>query len=1022
MSLDKEWRSRLERWRLELQQRYYRPLDTVTLSGFLTMKQLAADEAAKKKFRAMPPGTGWGKKWEYCWFRGAVRLPKEAKGRRIVLRPDLGGVEDTVYVNGRAAGARDLQHSEITLCRRGVPGTRYDILIESYAGHGKRYSDVGPVAPGRESVPEPVEPQVETGTSTFGIWDEELYQFSRDIETLIGLRDAVDPASLRAAEVDEALRNFTLTVDLEVPYDEMMKTLRACRKNIAPLLARRNGPTTPTFFAYGHAHLDVAWLWPLAETERKAVRTFSNQLALMEEYPEYRFLQSQPHLYRMIKNYRPQLYRRIKKAVRSGKIIPDGGMWVESDTNVPCGESLIRQFVHGIRFFRDEFGVECNFLWLPDVFGYSGALPQIIRGCGLEYFSTAKIFWTYKGGDEFPHHTFTWEGIDGSQVLAHLIKGYNCPTNPTAIAGFWNDRVQKDGISTMMFPFGHGDGGGGPTRHHLEFLRRQTDLEGLPRIRLGTPADFFRDLEKRGVPDVTHVGEIYFQAHRGTYTSQARTKRGNRLSEAALREAEMWGALARALGDYRYPARKLDEAWKTVLLLQFHDIIPGSSIHRVYEEAEAAHASVIRTAGKAAAAARTSLTQRAGRTLTVFNSLSWERDALVTLPDGFEGAATTDGEQLPIQRVAGKTVAEVIVPPCGWTTLKAAPAARTANVLEASKNLLENECLRIRLNARGEITGIFDKVARRELAAGTCNQLQMFKDVPSKCDAWDIDRMYRDTPVPLRENATIRVTSRGPLVAALKVTRRINNSKITQDIRLRRASSRVDFVTSVDWQESHKLLKAAFATDIRSDEAIHEIQFGHLRRPTHESRPFDADRYEVAQQKWTALTEEGRGFAVMSDCKYGLSTTSNSISLTLLKSAVAPDMTADRGHQEFTYSMYIWNGSFADSEIVKEAYDLSHPVTSAPGAAGTESVLSIDAPNVVIETIKPAEDGSGDIVVRLYEAMRTATRCTLSTTLPVKRAALTNMLEEKAKRIPVRNGRVILDFRPFEVKTLRFKF
>ncbi len=363
------------------------------------------------------------------------------------------------------------------------------------------------------------------------MWQEDVYQLWVDVETLYQIRENVDRDSLRVAEIDRALRDFTVIVDYERPRAEMLETVRACRRRLAPLLACVNGSTAPTMFAFGHAHLDVAWLWPLAEMERKIARTMATQLALMAEYPEYKFLQSQPHLYRVVKTRYPELYARIRTAVEAGQLIPEGGTWVEPDTNIPGGESLIRQFIYGRRFFQEEFGVACKLLWLPDVFGYSGALPQIMRGCGIRYFSTQKIFWSYNGGDPFPYNTFTWEGIDGSEVFVHLHNDYSSRTGPAAVIQRWNERVQKDGFSTRLFPFGWGDGGGGPTRDHLEFLRREGDLEGVPRVIIASPLAYFEDHEAKGWPDERYVGELYFQAHRGTYTSQARTKRGNRLRD-----------------------------------------------------------------------------------------------------------------------------------------------------------------------------------------------------------------------------------------------------------------------------------------------------------------------------------------------------------------------------------------------------------------------------------------------------------------------------------------------------------
>jgi len=1025
MALTIEWRRRIDNWREELPKHFYRELGAVPLSGFTTLEQLTAEQALQGDFQPMPPGTEWGAKWEYGWFRGQVVLPDEAAGHRVVLKVEVGvpstiygGVESAIYVDGVIAGARDYKHDHVTLAASGIPGARYDVLVEGYAGHGARVVHAGPTPLDRETAPEPGPTQAVVGESSFGIWEEEVYQLWIDVETLYHLRESVDPDSLRVAEIDQGLRDFTTIVDFELPREEMLATVCACRERLQPLLECVNGSTAPELFAFGHAHLDVAWLWPLAETERKAARTIATQLSLMDEYPEYKFLQSQPHLYWMIKTHYPELYARVKEAVARGQFVPDGGTWVEPDTNIPSGESLIRQFIYGKRFFRDEFGVECETLWLPDVFGYSGALPQIMRGCGVRYFSSAKIFWAYNDYDPFPYNTFTWEGIDGSGVLVHLCNYYSCQTDPAYVIDYWRTRVQKDGFSARPLPFGWGDGGGGPTRDHLEYARRLENLEGAPRIKPSTLTEYFHDLEARGVPDARYVGELYFQAHRGAYTSQARTKRGNRRSEFALREAEMWGAAAQALGKFTFPADEIGQAWRAVLLNQFHDIIPGSSIHRVYEEAEADYAAVISTAQDVAGQATSALTD-GGEGITVFNSLSWERTALVSLPDGFTGVADGAGNTLPVQSVNDETWAEVSVPTCGWTTLYPVVEGEIDGAVSATERSLENELLRIEFNERGEFTRILDKETGRELAAGLCNSFKMYKDAPTAWDAWDLDSMYALTPVPLDAAAEIAVVASGPLFAALRVTRTLHDSTMIQEIHLRRGSRRIDFHTVVDWQERHKLLKVNFPVAVHANEAVHEIQFGHIRRPNHLSRPFDADRFEVPQQKWSALMEENRGCAVLNDCKYGVNVLGNSINLTLLKSALAPDMTADRGRQEFTYAFYAWNGSFAASGLVREAYELNVPVATARGGAGEGSILFVDAPNVIVETVKPAEDGGGDVIVRLYEAKRTATRCILSTPLPVVEAFQTDMLENVQQALPCEGGKLWLQFRPFEIKTVR---
>lgn len=1013
MALSPEWRRRLEQWRQALPEVFYRPLDELELSGFTTTEQLTTAEAAHGPFEPMPSGTPWGAKWEYGWFRTTVTLPEEAESERIVLRLRPGGALMT-FVDGRAVGQGDP-----TLTTDGVAGETYDVLTEAYAGHGPTPVTAGPVPPGVETVPEPPESQQQVGTSTFGIWEEEAYQLWMDLETLFHLRESLDEDSLRVSEIDAGLREMTTIVDVELPRERMLETVRRARERLRPLLECTNGSTSPVMYAYGHGHLDVAWLWPLQETDRKAARTLGRQLELAAEYPEHKFLHSQAELFRRVRAHYPELYKRVKDGIGDGSIVAEGSTWVEMDTNISGGESLVRQFLYGKRFYREELGVETELLWLPDAFGYSGALPQVMRGCGVKYFSTAKIFWNYNGGQPFPHNTFTWEGIDGSKVLVHLCNNYNSEMRPSDVVQRWCERRQKDGISTRLMPFGWGDGGGGPERNHLEFARRESDLEGCPRVRISSPIDYFKDLEERGIPDVNYVGELYFQAHRGTYTSQARTKRGNRKAELALREAEMWGTAAAALNGLPLPDERLDEAWKRLLTNQFHDILPGTSIARVYEEAEAAYEESIRAADEVTDEARGVLTEPEDAAITVFNSLSWERTCFVQLPDDWDGAVDNAEEPLPVQGSDGKRLAEVTVPPCGWTTLHRGRAVDAEHGAEAARRTLENDLLRVEFNERGEMTSIVDKETGRELAAGPCNNMRMYKDVPTAWDAWDIDSMYEMTPVDLPETAEFEVLSEGPLVAELRIRRRLANSEMSQVVRLRRGSRRVEFDTTVDWQEQHRLLKVNFPVNAHANEALHEIQFGHLRRPTHASMPFDADRFEVCNHKWTALAEEGRGCAVLNDCKYGVNVDGNSINLTLLRAPVAPDMHADLGEQRFTYAFYGWNGGLTDSGLVRAGYELNCPVGTAPGDGGERSLFRVNAPNIVVETVKAAEDGSGDIILRLYESMRTATNCRVQTSLPAQSAQQTNMLEEQPEDLPVADGAISLSFRPFEIKTLR---
>jgi alpha-mannosidase len=1033
MALSPEWKSRVESWLFELKNQFYTPIVPVRWQKHTTYDYLSLEQALERDFEPAAEGESWGGEWEYGWFKSRVVLPEEAAGERIVLDVELGG-EATLFVDGGCFGARRADRMiekhhylcDQTVAMRGEPGRAYELLVECYAGHdfftqGPGYVATGPVPPGRYVKADPQKPRRTVGRSTIGVWNEAAYQLYLDVNALYEIAHNVDADSLRAAEIEEALRDFTVIVDFEQDAAGMRRSFEAARERLRPLLKCVNGSTSPEMYLFGHAHIDVAWLWPLAETERKCARTFAAQLRLMDEYPQYVFLQSQPYLYALTKKNYPELYEKIREKIGEGRFIPEGGMWLEADTNITGGEGLIRQFVHGKRFFREEFGVESELLWLPDVFGYSAALPQILKGCGIKYFSTQKIFWTYNGGEPFPYHYFWWQGLDGSEIASFIHMDYNSYTDPATLIGRWKDRVQKEGFKSFLVPFGYGDGGGGPARDHVEYALREGDLEGVPKAKLAGPVRFFEDMAKAGGPPKRYVGELYFQAHRGTYTSQARTKKLNRKAEFALREAEMWGTAAKALAGYAYPADTMDAAWKTALSNQFHDILPGSSIARVYAEANADYEKVIAAANGAAAEAAKALAS-GGEGLTVFNSLSWGRKALVELPEGWAGAVDKNGNVLSVQKHAQRSFAETDVPACGWTSLQPSAAFSDAvSGASASGRTLENEHLKVRFNEFGEIISIWDKDAGRELAAGPCNSLELYKDVPAHFDAWDIDSTYERMPVELADKAELEVISSGPLKAAIKITRKINDSALTQVASLRRGSRRVDFETDVDWRERHKLLKVAFAVDYHAEEAVHEIQFGHVRRPNHRSRKYDADRFEVCNHKWTALMEENRGFAVLNDCKYGVNVLGNRIALTLLRAPTAPDFDADRGAQSFAYAFYAWNGPFADSGVVEEAYDLNVPVLTAAGCAGERSLLSVSAPNVAVEAVKPAEDGSGDIVIRLYESKRSAVRCEIAAGLPFREAWEADMLERPVRRIASSGGAIGLSFRPFEIKTLLLK-
>ncbi len=1030
------WKVQVERWSEAIRDRILSPAAELPTEFATTTEHLTPAAAARLRYRPIRRGRKWGRKWEYAWFRCKVKVPRAPKGKAFVLTGET-DTESVVFVDGRPVGALNRPHRELDVSRLIKDAGVVKVLIETYAGHGPTPLHLPYLLPGKEPIPATPPAQRIFKGLWLAEWNEDAYQLWIDATTVWGLSRALPPDSLRRHRLENALKEVIALVDPEADPEIFDASLAAAKAALADLLAARNGPTMPEMFCFGHAHLDVAWLWPLEQTTRKVGATFSTALALMERYSEYRFGQSQTQLYEYARIHYPDIFNGIRRAVRRGQWIADGAMWVEPDTNIAGGEALIRQFLYGKRYFKEHFGIDSEVCWLPDVFGYSGNLPQILLGCGVKYFSTAKIFWNLYGGTTFPYETFTWEGIDGSEVLAHFHRDYNAETHPEAIAKRWTDCVHKNGTDKLLYPFGWGDGGGGPTRDHLEYLRREGDLEGLPRTRYASPREFFATLEKAGPPEARYVGELYFELHRGTYTSQARTKRGNRKCEFALRESEIWSAAAVILRGRKVPRERLEKAWKALLLNQFHDILPGSSIRRVYEEAEALYEEVLAECGKIASAARSAIAS--GRDgWTVWNSLSWRRDALAAVPAKGKTLQAVDdsGNVLPSQIIGrGRSrrllVAVPGVPSVGCKTIKLLPGKPapypTPVTAWAGRGeiIMENEHLRLRIDKRGEITQLLDKAADRQLIrpgqAG--NRLELYRDNPPAWDAWDITEPYRTAPVGVGPARRVKIVAGGPLEARVAVARKVGRSDLNQEIVLRAGSRRIDFETRVDWHETHRLLKAALPVDLSAATLRGEIQFGHVERPTHRNTEFEKARFEWPAQKWADLSEAHYGIALLNDCKYGYDILDGVLRLSLLRAPVAPDEHADQGEHAFTYALLVHNCGFAESNVVGAAYELNAPVTVEAGryADGEFSLLHVSGSAVVVETIKVAEDG-GDPVVRLYEFTGGAARARLRLASPIKSAAECDMLEKPRRKLRItKDGEIILKFRAFEIKTVRLR-
>ena len=996
-------------------------------SFFETSEHISAREASKRKFKPCKIGQAWGGPWATAWFRARFAMPASMAGKNVVARFDVQGEGvafiDNVPVVG-VSGTRD----EVVLPKSARAGRKFEILVEAGTNSGR-----GPLSH---------RPSVTLAALT--VVNEEARQLFRDLTFLYEIVHHLEPSSTRHAEVRRALEKATNAIDFDAA-DRNAEAARI-RKMLRPLFEKPAHASAVNVVLSGHAHIDVIWLWPLAETIRKCARTFSSVVSYMDRFPDFRFTQTQAALYEFTRDRYPKLYARIKKAARARKWEVSTGMYVEADTNVPSGESLVRQVMFGKQFARGEFGTDVDVLVLPDVFGYSGALPQILKKGGIDFFTTQKLSWN--DANKFPYNSFYWEGIDGSEVLTHFLPGesYGATNDPVELIRTEMNYNEKDRSKQALIQFGHGDGGGGPTTGMIENARRAKDFEGLPRCRMGFIRDFFHALRDEAADLPRWLGELYLEFHRGTLTTQAKAKTLNRRCELALRDAELFSAVNAVVGG-KYDHETINKCWKLVLLNQFHDVLPGSSIAEVYELAakhhgEALFASTSLARESASAIAKHVDTGGEGVPVIVWNPLAWPRSAAVQvpLPDGMRSATALNaaGEAAPSQKVPGGEILFQAndVPAMGYEVYHLVPGAKRADgpALEVTEKVLENELLRVRLNGNGELTSLYDKVERREaLRGGPGNELQLYHDWPFEFDAWELDYHERKDRIKLPAPDSIEVVESGPVRAAVEVRRRFGESSLTQRIVLWADKARVDFETEADWHESHKALKVAFPVDVRAMDATYEIQFGSVRRPTHMNTTWDAAKFEVCGHKWADLSESGYGVSLLNDCKYGYDIHGNTMRLTLLRAPKEPDATADMGRHAFRYSVVPHAGSHIDAETVRQGYEFNVPLrhTFAEGAAAKRrgpklpascSFFQVDSAAVVLDTVKKAESEDA-LIVRLYEAHGGRARAKLITPLPVKSAVECDLLERKAagKTMKPKDCTIKLEFAPFEIKTLKLK-
>ncbi|MGW6731639.1 alpha-mannosidase [Streptomyces sp. NPDC055013] len=967
------------------------------------------EEAAAARYTPFAMDTPWGPPWGTTWFRMRGRVPAEWAGRRVEAVIDLGFVGDwpgnqaeaLVHLpDGRPLKAVNPLNQYVPIGNPVSGGEEIDYLVEAASNPDILANDFAAPTPLGDVLTAGDKPLYTFQRADIAVLDEEVWHLDLDLQVLRELMVHLGEHEPRRHEIMHALDRAMDVLDL----DDISGSATAVREVLAPVLARPAHASAHTVSGVGHAHIDSAWLWPIRETKRKTSRTFSNVTSLADEYDDFIFACSQAQQYEWVRDNYPHVWARIQESVKKGQWAPVGGMWVEADGNLPGGEAIARQLIHGKRFFIEHFGVETKGVWLPDSFGYTAAYPQLAKLAGNDWFLTQKISWNQT--NKFPHHTFWWEGIDGTRIFTHFppVDTYNARFSGEEMDRAVRNYSEKGGGTRSLAPFGWGDGGGGPTREIMERARRLADLEGSPKVVVEHPDEFFAKAREEYPDAPVWVGELYLELHRATYTSQARTKQGNRRSEHRLREAELWATTAalHAPG-YDYPYEKLDRLWKTVLLHQFHDILPGSSIAWVHREAEAEYA---RVAEELEALTAQAVAALGGGDARVFNTSPFERAEVVRTADG--------------------APAYVQVPASGSAPIAAAGPAHPVSV---SGRVLDNGLIRVEVAQDGTLASVRDLRAGREVLADKGNLLRLHTDLPNYWDAWDIDKHYRNRYTDLLDADAVTVVEEDALIGAIRVTRSFGKgSKVTQTITLRAGSPRIDFETEIDWHEAEKILKAGFPVDIRAPHSSAEIQFGHIQRPTHTNTSWEAARFEVSGHRWVHIAEPGYGVAVINDSTYGHDVsrtvredggTTTRVSLSLVRAPRVPDPEADQGMHRFTYSL-LPGASIEDA--VAEGYALNLPLRVADAAGAPEPVVSVAGDGVTVEAVKLADDRSGDVVVRLYESRGGRANGVLRPGFPLAGAQVTDLLERPLQDADVTgDGGVAVALRPFQVLTLRLQ-
>ena len=969
-------------------------------------------------YKPISEGDQWGGKWESAWFRLRGNLPAHWKGAPVVAELDFSGEglvfdNDGVALQGITNGSiwdPNFARTRVSLLTPCDGSEKIEIWVEAAAN--SLFGVFTDPDPEEESPTRHGWFDAKVESMKFGIFDIKLWHLYLDVRILSGLIKRLDENSIRRARAIQALNNSINA------FSDNQKNADKARTCLQDELAKQASASDLTVSAVGHAHIDTGWLWPVRETVRKCARTFATQLNIIGSYPKYIFGASQPQHYQFMKDHYPELYGRIKEAVANGNWECQGGMWVEADCNLINGESMVRQLLHGKNFFKDEFNVEVDNLWLPDVFGYSAAMPQILKKAGVNYFLTQKLSWSQF--NEFPHHTFNWRGIDGTEVLTHFPpeNTYNSELDTEFLLPAHTSFKEKDRLDEFISLFGVGDGGGGPKPENIELGMRMANLENSPRVRFDTAKNFFQRLGHHKDKLETWVGELYLELHRGTLTTHGLVKKQNRKLEWKLRAVEMlWSCLPVE----NYPSEELDTLWKKLMINQFHDIIPGSSINLVYQTTHKEYEEIHKGCDKLIESSSNLLFEKDPDSFVLVNTLSYQWEGMVKLPESLSGYSFQDGDgnTLKLQKTDAGVLAFVSLDPLSFSTFSKMDSNQM-EINNGNDHVLENDLIRYEFDSNGQMISAYDKEMGKEVLSQPGNVLSLYEDRPNNWDAWDVDFFYRDALIETAKMVESKPGSSGDVVKQLELSFKIGCSTIIQTVSLRYNSKRIDFSTEVDWHEKHKMLRVHFPVNVMVEQATFDIQYGYVKRNTHRNTSWDKAKFEVVGHKYADLSDHDYGVALLNDCKYGYMVHDNLLDLNLLRSPSNPDPDADIGEHFFTYSFFPHQNDLIRSETIRESSCLNQEPLIIECAKSTEDIpVKISGNGLELSVLKKAEK-EDCLIVRIVETHGRKSKGSLILNGLVTECNLMEW-DNLFSSIKV-NGEMPLSLSPFEIKTYKINF